>query len=971
MKWLKFNLWILVFPILILSCTRTANEGHESQTAYELVNPFIGTGGHGHTYPGATMPFGMVQLSPDTRLEGWDGCSGYHYTDSVIYGFSHTHLSGTGVSDYGDILLTPFQLDGNLSFEEAMTYQKTTSSFLKSSEEAKPGKYQVKLEDFDVDVQLTATPRVGIHNYTFNKEGDNRFLLNLNHRDKVLESKINIENNNTISGYRISQAWANKQQVYFVIHFSSPFTELKFDEEQDLLAQLSFAENKVKVKVALSSTSIDGARKNMNIEADHWDFEEYERIAQSTWEQALNKVEVSGNDQDKLSIFYSALYHTMIAPNLISDVDGRYRGMDGEVHHNPRTPTYTIFSLWDTFRATHPLYTIIEQDRTKAFINTFLSQYQQGGKLPVWELAANETNCMIGYHSVSVITDAYNKGITGFNTKLALEAMKSSAESDEFGLGYYQNNGYIGAGDEPESVSKTLEYAYDDWCIAQFADLINDSLTHKTYSKRALYYQNLFDPQTNFLRARMNGAWFSPFDPAEVNFNYTEANAWQYSLFAPHDLSGMIDLMGGKEAFEERLDDLFTVNSETTGREQADITGLIGQYAHGNEPSHHMAYLYNYIERPWKTQERVHQILNEQYQNQADGLSGNEDCGQMSAWYILSAMGFYSVTPGLDYYAIGTPHFDEMTINLENGNKFRIKANNLSDKNFYIQSASLNGKAFNTSFISHEDIMRGGDLVFEMGPKAVESWGTGKGNYPETKVSKSDFVPAPYFFTESMTFTDSLTIELGVLNKEAQIWYSLNGADFKLYEKPLLILENADVKAYSLGLNQKDKSAVVESQFKKIKKGRSITIESKYANQYAAGGTNTLIDQLRGNTNYRTGFWQGYQGQDVVVTIDLGKKETINSIRSGFLQDIKSWIWYPEKVEYYLSDDGKFFNLVAEVNNDFPDDTYGAFTQELSYNGKHQARYVKVVVPYYGDCPDWHLGAGGKSWIFMDEIVVE
>ena len=960
--------------IMVVACNSNVSENQQVTVSepYELVNPFIGTGGHGHTYPGATVPFGMVQLSPDTRLEGWDGCSGYHYTDSVIYGFSHTHLSGTGVSDYGDILLTPHRYTQPISLVEAASYKGTTSLFSKEAEAAKPGYYEVYLTNAHTAVKLTATPHVGIHHYIFDETEGNKILLNLEHRDKVLESKITIEDNKTISGFRKSHAWATNQQVYFVIQFSEEFKYSPVEKGEDRYANLSFDNGikEVMLKVGLSSTSVKGARNNMKVEADHWDFEEYLRIAKSSWESTLGKIEVKGKDKDAMVNFYSALYHTMIAPNRISDVDGKYRGMDGKIHQNPRDATYTIFSLWDTFRATHPLYTLIERKKTTAFINTFLNQYQQGGRLPVWELAANETDCMIGYHSVSVISDAYSKGIRGFDQQLALEAMTNSAEREHFGLKYYRNKGFIGAGDEPESVSKTLEYAYDDWCIAQFAAEVGATSVANEYSKRALYYQNLLDPETHFLRARMNGDWFKPFDPAEVNFNYTEANAWQYSLFAPQDINGLVDLLGGADKFDKRLDNLFTVSSETSGREQADITGLIGQYAHGNEPSHHMAYLYNFIEKPWKTQQRVRQILEEQYHNAPDGLSGNEDCGQMSAWYVLSAMGFYSVTPGLDYYVIGTPLFNEVNINMENGQKFRIKANNLSHENKYIQSALLNGKPYKRSFLKHAVIMQGGELTFEMGSKPNENWGTGEGNFPVAKVENDNFVAVPFIETEGMTFTDSLTIKLGSIQQHSTIYYSLNNEEFQQYKQPFTIHKHTDVQVYAQASNGA-KSSTIAAQFKKIKKGRSIVLKSEYANQYAAGGDNTMIDYLRGNTNYRTGFWQGYQGQDIEAIVDLGKSQEFDELSAGFLQDIKSWIWYPKQVEFYKSDDGKKFELVAIVDNKFSNSDEGSFTQNLTYKGHQKARYVKLIARYPGDCPEWHLGAGGKSWVFIDEFSIE
>lgn len=646
----------------------------EFESGYDYVNTFIGTGGHGHTFPGATLPFGMVQLSPDTRLEGWDGCSGYHNTDTIIYGFSHTHLSGTGVGDYGDVLLMPTQ--GEVQFDngyKTIADSGYASWFKKETEHASPGYYEVKLEEHDINVRLTTTQRVGIHEYTFNKADTANIMLDLTHRDQLLDYDINVVSEKEITGYRVSKAWASEQHIYFVIQSNKAFefnemmgeviTKSERGKTKPRLNKGAFRfttkdGDKIVLKVGISAVSIEGARKNLETEAPHWDFEQYKSAARVEWEKALNKIQVASQDNIKKEIFYTALYHTMIAPNVFSDLDGKYRGMDMKIHESKDGPQYTVFSLWDTFRATHPLYTIIEQKKTNEFIRTFLRQYKDGGALPIWELAANYTGCMIGYHAIPVIVDAYIKGIRDYDSELAMEAMLHSARQDKLGLEAYKRKGYIAAGDESESVSKTLEYAYDDWCIASMAKNMGYMEVHEEFIERAQFYKNSYNPSSGFMQPKMNGGWSAGFNPAEVNFNFTEANSWQYSMFVPHDIEGLIKLHGGSQNFEQKLDELFTTEMELTGRHQADITGLIGQYAHGNEPSHHMAYLYNYVGKPYKTQERVHQILTEQYTNQPDGLSGNEDCGQMSAWYVLSSMGFYSVTPGDDgYYSFGTPLF--------------------------------------------------------------------------------------------------------------------------------------------------------------------------------------------------------------------------------------------------------------------------------------------------------------------------
>lgn len=967
------------------SSETTPSSNSEGLTQY--VNPFIGTGGHGHTYPGASMPFGMVQLSPDTRLDGWDGCSGYHYTDSIVYGFSHTHLSGTGVSDYGDILLMPFTKESADHGIEG-PYHDQASSFDKASEQASPGYYAMHLNTYDIDVALTSTYRAGFHQYTYKADQTPQVLIDLKHRDKLLDADLQIVSDTEVAGKRISKAWAEEQHVYFVAEFSRPFNahqldsakiELEDDTQFNAAATTSLSfekgEDPLLVRVGISAVSIENARENLKAEIKSWDFEAIRQQANDTWEQELGKIEVEGGTSEQREIFYTALYHSFLNPNLFSDVNGEYRGTDLKVHQAEQGEVYTIFSLWDTFRGTHPLFTITQQDRTNAFINTFLAQYQNGGQLPVWELSANYTGCMIGYHSIPVIADAYAKGIRGYDANLALEAMQHSAMQDHLGLSDYKNKGFIAAGDEAESVSKTLEYAYDDWCIGYMAQAMDHGEAYK-YLRRGQNYKNLFDPNTGFMRARKEANWYGPFDPAEVNFNYTEANAWQYSLFAPQDIQGMIQIMGGADRFEQHVDNLFTASEETSGRDQADITGLIGQYAHGNEPSHHMAYLYNYIGKPWKTQERVRQIMDELYSTQPDGLSGNEDCGQMSSWYVLSAMGFYSVTPGLPYYTIGTPIFDKVTLHLENGKTFEIIANKTADDDHYIQSALLNGAPYTQSYLNHEAIMEGGTLTFEMGNQANESWGSNEGDMPIASITENPITPVPYCVTSGKTFTDTLNLSMGIACEDCQILFTLDGSipepdNAQVYEGPLVLEQTTTVMLR--GISSEGRTGkVVNTEFLKIKGGRSIELKQEYANQYAAGGQNGLIDYIRGSENFRTGDWQGYWDTDFEAIVDLGEVEQVAKLNANFLQDIKSWIFFPTSVEFAISTDGENFTVVDLIETTHPDNEYGAFVVE--YTAKTpptNARYVRVKAKSYGQCPEWHLGAGNPTWIFIDEISIE
>ena len=714
------NLVNLVLLLFLFSMTAAAQ-----RDVTQYVNPFIGTGGHGHTFPGAIVPYGMVQLSPDTRLTGWDGCSGYHYSDSKIYGFSHTHLSGTGISDYGDILLTP------------TVGRSYSGHFQHRNETAAPGYYSVRLDEDNILVELTATARVGMHRYTFPRTDNANIVLDLAHRDKVLDSGFRTVGVNLVVGWRRSSSWAKDQVVYFALEFSQTFiAHDSIDADRKTYFRFDTRTGApLLVKVGISAVDVDGALKNLRAEVSHWDFEKVKTDAKAAWNAELNKLTIKGGTAAQLTNFYTSLYHVMTVPNLFMDVDGRYRGRDFKTHVAQDFSNYTVFSLWDTFRAAHPLYTIIDPERTRDFIKTFLTQYEQGGRLPVWELAANETDTMIGYHAVSVIADAAVKGIDGFDLNKAYEAMKHSAEFRQHGgLGAYIDHGFITTEDDRESVSKVLEYAYDDWCIAQVARKLGWTADYQRYSARAQSYKNVFDYSTGFMRPRSNGGWVEPFDPREVTSAFTEANSWQYTFFAPQDISGLVALMGGRAKFAGKLDQLFTVESRTTGREQVDITGLIGQYAHGNEPSHHMAYLYDYVGQPWKTQMRVRQIMDQFYKPGPDGLIGNEDCGQMSAWYVLSAAGFYPVTPGSTVYAIGTPLFPEVRFNLQNGKSFVVRAVNASERNIYIQSARMNGKTYNKSFLLHQDLMAGGELVFTMGPRPNVRWGVGRGNEPVSRI---------------------------------------------------------------------------------------------------------------------------------------------------------------------------------------------------------------------------------------------
>jgi putative alpha-1,2-mannosidase len=748
----KLCMLLLATGIGLFSCA----EKELPKEYTDSVNVFIGTGGHGHTFPGATLPHGMVQLSPDTRLFGWDACSGYYYDDTSIMGFSHTHLSGTGIGDYGDILFMPVVGEKPLIAGTAENPDEGyRSRFSHEQESARPGYYQVLLQDDSINVELTATLRAGLHRYTYPKASDARLIVDMEptiHGHQHPVTQIRVVNDSTIAGMKYTVGWAKRHYVYFYAVFSSPFdyklysgTEYQSDSTSVTVntakAVIRFknlpVDGRVLAKVGISSVDEEGARLNVEAEIPNWNFEGVMKEANTVWNEALGKIDIETSDNDSRTVFYTSLYHAFIQPSLASDVDGRYRTMGHEIKQDASYTNYTVFSLWDTFRAAHPLYTIVTPEQNQAFIRSLLRKYDEGGILPKWELASNETGTMIGYHAVSVIVDAMMKKQCDFDVKKALEACIRSSVYDTTGvtpmmdrqilngklmpvsIKYKNELGYIPCDKVGGSVSQGLEFAYNDWLIAQMMKEHNRKDLYDKYMELSRNYRNYFDPETKLMRGRLtDGSWITPFDPASVQrpSNYVEGNAWQWAWFVPQDVEGLMELVGGQKSFEAHLDTLFTTSSELTGdpNAAADVTGMIGQYAHGNEPSHHIPYLYNYAGAPRKTQALVDHILRTLYHNDPNGLSGNEDVGQMSAWYALSAMGFYSFCPGRPVYEIGRPMFDKVTIHLSNGKDFIIQAKNNSVENKYIRSMKLNGEKLAEPRFSHFDLMKGGELIFEM-----------------------------------------------------------------------------------------------------------------------------------------------------------------------------------------------------------------------------------------------------------------
>lgn len=747
---MKTKLFLLSVAVMGLATSCQQKPGSQPLAdEIQYVDPFIGTGFHGHTFPGATRPYAMVQLSPDTHIMGWDASSGYHYEDQQIYGFSHTHLSGTGIGDLGDILLLPFS--GGDSIKPVATFKKET-------EKATPGYYAVRLDNLGVNVELTSTDRVGFHRYTFDNPKDRRVMLDLGHvlqpnwGHKLVSNDYQLVNDSTVEGTYKTQGWAHFHSVSYRVTFSEPMTKiyqyidgkmrsdslfLKLHSDKDLKFHYRFKESDkpLLVKVALSPVDVEGAEKNMEAELPGWDFDQVRAESADIWNKALNKIQIETNDPVIRKNFYTALYHTMIAPFAYQDVDGRYLGMDKKVHTAAAGYTnYTAFSLWDTFRALHPLMTIINPSLASDMGNALVQGYMEGTILPKWPLASSYTGCMVGYPAVSVLADLVAKNLAKGDLNLWAEAgarssvyrvdlaekFKGTRELDLITRHVYYKDkfGFVPADSIPESVSWGLEMAYYDWCIAQIAAKAGNDTLAKAYQEKASYYKRYLDPETKLMRGVMaDGSFRTPFNPrysSHMKSDYTEGNAFQWSFFVPHDMDNFIAEIGGKKELETRLDTLFTTSSQIDGAEASgDITGLIGQYAHGNEPSHHMAYLYNWTDAPWKGAERLDFIMRNFYTNQPDGIIGNEDCGQMSAWYVLSALGFYQVCPGIPMYAIGRPMVDKATIPVAGGN-FEIIVKNNSPENKYVKEAKLNGKVLDTLFFPHADLVKGGTLEIEM-----------------------------------------------------------------------------------------------------------------------------------------------------------------------------------------------------------------------------------------------------------------
>lgn len=820
---MKVLSWVssVALVLLALSCSVEREvQDVDSNHLYLLVDPFIGTGAHGHTYPGVSAPHGMVQLSPDTRWDGWDACSGYHCTDSSLYGFSHTHLSGTGCSDLNDVMFVPL-VDVETYRDSIDQPSLPRQSFSHSDEYAHAGYYSVKLEN-QLLVELSATPRSGAHRYTFPEGKDGFVLIDLVSfkRNHMRGASLELLSDTEVCGHQITDGWVENQHVYFYAKFSSSIIGLELYlngiqasetaiEGDSIRGILSFggSNTPLEVFVGISQTSIESAKANLERElkaiSDSPSFEAVKRACEENWNKELSKMLVTKGGKEELKTFYTALYHSFLTPNLVSDADGKYRGWDNEIHQaeNGRG-VYSTFSLWDTYRALHPLMTLLDHQQVQDYVYSMMSKYDQSGELPIWTLASGETKTMIGYHAVSVIADAYLRGITegmSIRDEHLLEAMVTSSLINQKGAVEYEEFGMVPSNRRNESVSCSLEYSYDDWCIAQVANRMGNQKVYEKYLSRALNYTRLFDGASKFFRGKHeDGTWGDEFNPYDVSKDFTEANAWQYRFGAQHDVYGMIQLFGGEAPFTAALDDLFGEHPEAPKISLQDITGLVGQYAHGNEPSHHIAYLYNYVGQPWKTQELTRRLLREQYDATPEGIAGNEDCGQMSAWYLFSAIGLYPVTPGSGEYVVTTPLFEEVLLTLANGNSLRIRSNN-PEKNKYIKAIKLNGKMLNQLYISYDDLMGGGELEFILSERPNEQSAEWTRPYSQTNEPK----PSPVFSSQDLSFfADTIRVELGSATPNCEIFYTLDGSEptsaSNQYADPITLSSNCVIKAIAV-----------------------------------------------------------------------------------------------------------------------------------------------------------------------------
>ncbi|AUP80065.1 GH92 family glycosyl hydrolase [Flavivirga eckloniae] len=1003
---MKKSIVLLSFLLVLFSCQKKV-----LVDLTDYVDPMIGTDAHGHTFPGATTPFGMVQLSPSNDFKSWDWCSGYHYSDSIIKGFAHNHISGAGLSGLGDILIMPTMgKKTTKSGSDELVDDSYRSRFSHKTERARAGYYAVTLEDYGINVELTATPRTGFHKYTFNKSGVSDIVIDPTHgvMERAAETSIEVVSNSEIRGYKSVGSGDKYRYAYFSAKFSKPFEKAtitdndKEIEEQKLTAlkakgYVSFnveEGEQIEVSVTLSPIDYDGVDKNFKTEAQGKSFDDVLKETTEAWNKVLNKITISETSSDaKKRTFYTAMYHAFISPNIISDVDGRY-AVEGKQYKFNSTQ-YSNYSTWDTYRALHPLLTIIEQKETSKMINSLISRDSQAGVgQPVWELLGFDNGCMIGYTTSSVIGDAVLKNIDGINYEEAFKSMykaasdlsKHSAVYDVSGLEDYINYGYV-TGETGSSVSKTTEYNYHDFVIAEVAKKLGKTKEAEEFHKRSIGYRAMFNPEDGYLypvysTGEMHKLNLSSWD--DLIPNYVSGNIWAYSAYTPHDMAGVIQLHGGKEKYATWLDKVFSDTSTLGGAQHVDISGFIGKYGHGDEPGHQMPYLYNFVGQPWKSQKYVNEVVTTMYSDKPDGLINNEDLGQMSAWYIFSTLGFYPVAPASLNYQLGAPYYESATVNLENGNTFTVKAHNLSDANFYVQSVKLNGEIYNKTFISHDDIMNGGVLEFTMGEAPNKVWGsldesTSIGaisaKSPEILVKAT---ASPYDENNSFFFSEKHIATLKSNDSDADIYYTTDGSTPTLrsnkYKQPFEIKENCILKAAAIkqGLNISKiyEKPLFKSIFPLLKEGYpKITMNNWSEPNYGKEDGRLLFDEVVGSSSYGDGKWTAIK-DTFDVGIDLGQNHIVENISVGVLTDIGSWIFPTKSIEVYGGNSNQSLNLIGKLNlpkaDKFPKEV-NRYTLPVK---KGQYKYLRVKVNPYGVAPEWHGAFGQKVWLFIDEIMV-
>ena len=940
-------------------------------TPSDYVDPMVGTGFHGHTYPGATVPFGMVQLSPDTRTEGWDACSGYHYDDDTIIGFSHTHLSGTGCADLLDILVSPYSAKpeiqaGGASENGGNPVLLKPHYFSHSGEQASCGYYSVEFPREDILAELTAAPRTGVHRYTFGNSGPKYILVDLNHAtvgETVGEASLQVLSDTEISGMRRTTGWVADQYVYFNARFSAPFTESEIlSGGRQILLTFAPETAAVEMAVGLSSVSTENARENSLAEVPGLDFDAVRTAAGALWDEALGDIVVKGGKRRDLVNFYTSRYHAMLAPNIMNDVNGQYRRNDGSIATVPQGRSYySTLSLWDTFRAWHPLQTLLDTAFVNDMVWSMLDMYACDGELPVWPLASGETGTMIGYHSVSVIADAYVKGIRGFDAGKAMDAMVHSSRINKKGSDKYMKYGYVPSDLKRESVSLTLEYAYDDWTIARMAELMGRKDIAAEYYSRAANYMNVFDGSTSFFRGRnTDGSWASPFEPFSTGRDYTEATPWHYRFFVPHDVHGMEQLFGGRDLFVKALDDLFTLETDEMRIELSDVTGLKGQYAHGNEPSHHMAYLYSYVGMPWKTQELTRELLDEMYSPDPAGIIGNEDCGQMSAWYIFSALGFYPVCPGTDQFILTTPLFEEAVLTLDGGKTLKVTADD-PGRNRYVSRVLLNGEEVKTPYITYSQLMEGGQLHFELSRRpvaaAVSSQDTASAAMSPYSMTSGNFVSLPFTTSQVNLFVDNVDIEFGTATPDAEIRYTSDGTepdeDSQLYTGPVRIDKSAvlKVKAFKDGFEPSPTVVLdaVKAEF----------IPASPAKNPAAGVIYTFHQGKFGNVASMSHSPVADSGTMPVPSIASAPREDhYGYVFSGYVDIPETGVW----TFMTKSDDGSVLEIdgVKVVDNDGSHAEVSATGRIALEKGLHPFRLL-YFEDYEGQALSWGWMAPGET----------